>query len=247
MRMDAWQGIGVPIIYTALSGVLGLLAGALLNVFIDSVPEGRRPSAPYRYRCHHCRHGRFVIVELLCGVMLGALYLVFGLTPEFGVAAFWGLLFTAISVIDLERGLIPNRIVYPSLAAALLLAGLVRDLPWLGGLGPTLDWPQIAIAGLGGGLGFLLLFMVGLLVVLLLGKEGLGWGDVKLAAVIGLAVGFPLIVPAMVVAAAIGSAAALAARRWAKHETVPFGPALAAGAMTVIVGGKGILQWMAGF
>lgn len=274
MRMDVWQDIGVPVLCTALFGALGLLAGGFLNAFIDSVPDGR-PPGPRRFRCRRCRHapalpdlvpllgwllprfrcrycgaplpGRYAVVELVCGVMLGALYLVFGLAPGMAVAALWGFLFTALAVIDVERGLIPNRIIYPSLAAALLVAGLVRGLPWLGGVGLTGGWPQIAIAGLGGGLGFLLFLLAGVAAVLLLGREGLGWGDVKLAALAGLAVGFPLVVPAMMVAAVIGAAAALAARRWAGRATVPFGPALAAGAMAVVLGGKQVLGWMAGF
>jgi phosphoribosyl-ATP pyrophosphohydrolase len=88
-----------------------------------------------RGRCRHCQASlpkRLVMVEVATGVMLGVLYLVFGLEAELGVATFWGCLFIVIFVIDLEQCLILNKVVYPSLGIALLFAGLVDRLHAVG-------------------------------------------------------------------------------------------------------------------
>jgi prepilin signal peptidase PulO-like enzyme (type II secretory pathway) len=201
-----------------------------------------------RGRCRHCQAAlpkRLVIVEVATGVMLGVLYLVFGLEAEFGVAAFWGCLSVVIFVIDLEQGLVLDKIVFPSLLCALLFAGLVDHLPWLEGIGVMEEWPQIAIAGLGAGVGFLLFAFLLVFALVVLGKEGLGRGDVKLAALIGLICGFPLILLVIVVGALVGLLMALAMGRLKLNATIPFGSALVVATMVAVIAGQGILDWMA--
>jgi leader peptidase (prepilin peptidase)/N-methyltransferase len=180
-------------------------------------------------------------------MMMGFLHVVFGLEPEFGVAALWGCLFIVVFVIDLEQGLILNKIVYPALAIALLLAGVVRHLPWLEGMGVMGEWPQIAVAALGGGVGFLFFFLLAVLATVVLGREGLGWGDVKLAALIGLVCGFPLVIVVMILGSVVGLLMALLMGRLKTGQTIPFGSALAVATMAAVVAGEGIVDWMAGF
>lgn len=269
----AVQNVGVSALLTAVFVLLGLAVGSFLNVCIDRLPGGRsivtppsrcdqcgrRLSAPdlvpvasylwLRGRCRYCQAvlpKRLVIVELTCGAMLGALYLVFGLQPELGVAALWGCVFIVVFVIDLEQGLILNKIVYPCLVVALALAGLVPDLPWLQGIGAMDRWPQIAIAGLGGGVGFFFFLLVAVAAEAILRKEGLGWGDVKLAALIGLVCGFPLVVFVIVVGAAIGLVMALLMGRLRTGQTIPFGSALAVASMVAIVAGEAVMDRLAG-
>lgn len=265
------QNVGVTALLTVVFVLLGLAIGSFLNVCIDRLPGrrsivtppsrcdacGRRLAAPdmvpvisylwLRGRCRYCQARlprRLVLVELACGALLGGLYLVFGLGPEFGVAAFWACVFIVVFVIDLEQGLVLNIVVYPCLVVALALAGLV-DLPWMQGVGGMERWPQIAIAGLGGGVGLLFFLVVAVSAEVVLGKEGMGWGDVKLAALIGLACGFPLVVFVIVLGAAIGLLMALLMGRLKSGQTIPFGSALAVATMAAIVAGEAALDRLA--
>jgi leader peptidase (prepilin peptidase)/N-methyltransferase len=81
--------------------------------------------------------------------------------------------------------------------------------------------------------------------VVVLGKEGLGWGDVKLAALIGLACGFPLVVIVMILGALVGLLMALVMGRLKGGQTIPFGSALVVATMVAMVWGHSILDWMA--
>jgi leader peptidase (prepilin peptidase)/N-methyltransferase len=77
----------------------------------------------------------------------------------------------------------------------------------------------------------------------------MGWGDVKLAALIGLATGFPLVFVAIIMAAILGGIVAvvlLATRRRGRREMIPFGPFLAVAAMATLLWGSSILSWYLG-
>lgn len=258
-------------LFTLLCVLFGLALGSFLNVCIDRLPTGRSIVTPpsrcdqcqrrlaaadlipvfsylwLRGRCRYCGAilpKRLVVVEAISGVMLGALYLVFGPEPEFGVAAFWGAVFIVIFVIDLEQGLVLNKVVYPSVVVALLFAGLVKDLRWLEGFGAMEEWPQIAIAAIGGAVGFLLFVWLALFAAVLLHKEGLGGGDVKLAALLGLICGFPLILLVIVVGAVVGLVLALSMGRLKEGETIPFGSALVVAALVAMLAGQNIIDWL---
>jgi leader peptidase (prepilin peptidase)/N-methyltransferase len=273
MRGRPVQNVGVQALLTVVFILLGLAIGSFLNVCIDRLPSGRSIVTPpsrcdqcqrrlavadlipvfsylwLRGRCRYCGAvlpKRIVVVELVSGAVLGCLYLVFGLEVEFGVAAFWGCLFIVIFVIDLELGLVLNKIVYPSVVIALVFAALIKDLPWLEGVGAMEEWPQIAIAALGGGVGFLLFFLLALFAVTVLHKEGLGGGDVKLAALLGLVCGFPLILLVIVVGAMVGLLMALVMGRLKGGETIPFGSALVVATVVAMVAGQSIIDWLAG-
>ncbi len=263
--------VSVEILLTVVFALVGVAVGSFLNVCVDRLTSGRSIVSPpsqcdqcrqrlsaadlipvfsylwLRGRCRYCGSPlpkRIVIVELATGVMLAALYLVYGLEPAFGVLAFWACLFIVIFVIDLEQGLILNKLVYPSLAVALVFAAFVH-LPWLEGWGVMEKWPQIAVSALGGGVGFLLFFLLAVFAIVVLGKEGLGWGDVKLAALLGLACGFPLVAVVMALGAVIGLLRALVMGRMKGGETIPFGSALVIAAMFTMLLGNSINDWLA--
>jgi len=271
MRVQAVQNVGVEALLTVVFIMLGLTVGSFLNVCIDRLPSGRSIVSPpsqcdqcqrrlsavdlipvfsylwLRGRCRYCQTllpKRLVMVELATGVVLGVLYLVFGLEAEFGVAAFWGCLFIVIFVIDLEQGLILNKIVYPSLVIALVFAGFV-DLRWLDGWNFLGGWPAIAVSALGGVVGFLLFFLLAEFSIRVLGKEGLGEGDIKLAALLGLACGFPLVALVMMLGALVGLLMALVMGRLKSGQTMPFGSALVVATMVAMVWGHSILDWVA--
>jgi leader peptidase (prepilin peptidase) / N-methyltransferase len=121
---------------------------------------------------------------------------------------------------------------------ALLLA--LYPWPWLT---PVIQ-PAIASAALGGGIGFALF-----LVIAIVSRGGMGWGDVKLVGLIGLATGFPLVFFAIVLGAVLGGLVAVAlviAKKRTFQQTLPFGPFLALGAMITLLWGSNLLSWYLG-
>ncbi|TET58251.1 MAG: prepilin peptidase [Dehalococcoidia bacterium] len=249
-----------------LFGLLGLTVGSFLNVCIDRLPRDESVVSPpshceacqhrlglrdlipvfsylrLRGRCRYCRaavSGKLLWVELAAGLIFAFLYWHFRLSPELGIMAFYACLFIVVFVIDLERGLILNKVVYPAMIVALLLA-LVPQ-PWL------TRWivvNGVANAALGGGVGFAIF-----LVIAIVSRGGMGWGDVKLVALIGLAVGFPLVLFSVILGAILGSVVALAlmiAKKRRFRETLPFGPFLALAAMITLLWGSDVLSWYMG-
>ena len=77
----------------------------------------------------------------------------------------------------------------------------------------------------------------------------MGWGDVKLVGLIGLATGFPLVFLSIILGAVLGGIVAVAlviAKKRKFKETLPFGPFLAAAAMVTLLWGHNILNWYLG-
>jgi len=177
-------------------------------------------------------------VELATGVVFALLAWHYGLSPALGIMAFYACLFIVIFVIDLEHGLILNKVVYPSMVVALLLALLPR--PWL------TQWLVTGIANtaIGGGIGFGIFLLIAII-----SRGGMGWGDVKLAGLIGLATGFPLVFLSILMAAILGGIVAVAmviAKKRQRRQTIPFGPFLAVAAMITLVWGSNIMNWYLG-
>ena len=159
-------------------------------------------------------------------VLAAACVAVFGATLATLVNAAGCLVLVAVTVTDLERRIVPNRIVVPALAIALAVQ-TVRD--------PSPEW---ALAALGAG-GFFF-------VAVLIHPAGMGMGDVKLAAFLGAWLG-----AAVMVALLVGSllaflpAVALLIAKGVKARKVglPFAPFLAAGGIVALFWGDAILDW----
>jgi prepilin signal peptidase PulO-like enzyme (type II secretory pathway) len=183
-------------------------------------------------------------VELATAIIFALLCWHYGLSVELGVMIFYACLFIIIFVIDLEQGLILNKVVYPGMVVALLLSLLPQS--WLTHtiwLTPVIK-PGIASAALGGGIGFALFLLIAIV-----SRGGMGWGDVKLAALIGLATGFPLVFVAIIMGAILGAIVAVAlmvAKKRKRRETIPFGPFLALTTMVTLLWGSNILSWYLG-
>jgi leader peptidase (prepilin peptidase)/N-methyltransferase len=250
-----------------LAAVVGMAAGSFLNVCIDRLPRNESILNPPSHceachqrlgvkdliplfsflwlkgRCRYCQtpiSRRLFWVELSTAIIFALLYWRYGLSVELGVMLFYACLFTVIFVIDLEHRLILNKVLYPGMVVALLLAIFVPEPPWIAQL-----WvhglPNFALGGAIGLVVFLLLALVS--------RGGMGFGDVKLAALIGLATGFPLVLLALIMGAILGGLAAivlLAARKRGRKEAIPFGPFLAAAAMVTLLWGNNILNWYLG-
>ena len=255
----------MEILYIFLFAILGLVVGSFLNVCIDRLPQNKSIAYPpshceacqhklsakdlipvfsylrLRGRCRYCQVSiprKLLWVELAAAVIFALLYWHYRLSPELGVMAFYACLFIVIFVIDLEHSLILNKVVYPTMVVALLLS--LYPWPWFSeSIGM-----RVAYAALGGAIGFVVFLLIALV-----SRGGMGWGDVKLAALIGLATGFPLVFVAIIMAAILGGIVAvvlLVTRRRGRREMIPFGPFLAVAAMVTLLWGSNILSWYLG-
>jgi len=180
-----------------------------------------------RGRCRDCEARIppvYPAVELSTAVLLAGCVLAFGISAEAAVAAFFCAVLVAVSAIDLEHRIIPNRIVLPA-TVLVLLANTARDLS-----------PQWIVAGVAAS-GFLL-------AAALAYPAGMGMGDVKLALLMGVALGKTVSVALMAgMLAAMIPGIFLFARHGKKARKIgiPFGPFLALGSVVALFWGHGIL------
>jgi leader peptidase (prepilin peptidase) / N-methyltransferase len=184
--------------------------------------------AVLRGRCRHCGvriPWVYPAIELVTAVLIAGCVLAFGLTAEAATSAFFCAVLVAISAIDLEHRIIPNRIVLPA-TVVVLVANTVRDVS-----------PEWALAALGAS-GFLF-------TAALIYPAGMGMGDVKLALLMGAALGktVPVALMAGMVAAMVPSLV-LFARHGSKARKmgIPFGPFLALGSVVALFWGHAILD-----
>ena len=230
----------------------GLVLGSFLNVVAARVPlrrsvvhpgsacmECSAPIAWYdnaplvsflvlRGRCRHCSAAiplRYPAVELATGLLVAACLLAFGASAYALLAAAWCAVLVAISAIDLEHRIVPNRIVLPA-AAAVLVARTLID--------PSPEW----LLGALGAFAFLL-------AAALVYPAGMGMGDVKLALLLGAMLGRDVGVGLMagMVAAMVPSVVLLARHGGAARKMgIPFAPFLAIGAVLALFAGEAVLD-----
>jgi leader peptidase (prepilin peptidase)/N-methyltransferase len=235
--------------------IIGLFVGSFLNVCIDRMPAGQSiinppshcsacnhplrvpdlvPVFSYLYlrgRCRYCGATiplRLPIVEVITGLLFAFLAWKFGLGLQLGISLVYACLIIIIFVIDLENQLVLNKLVYPSAVLALVF---------------SFFWPGLGILSAleGGALGLAVLALI-----VIIYPAGMGWGDVKLAALVGLMTGFPLVVVALLLSVITGGvvgAGLLAFKVKGRKDAIPFAPFLAASAMIVLLWGKTIWQW----
>jgi leader peptidase (prepilin peptidase)/N-methyltransferase len=251
------------IAFALLAFVLGLVVGSFLNVCIYRLPRREslnwpgshctscdRPLSAYeniplvswlalRGRCRTC-HARisavYPIVELVTGIVFLAAYLLYGLSPLFVVRAAFAAAMIVLFVIDLRHRILPNAITVPG-----IVVGFAASF-WL----PP-GW-RSALLGLamGGGV----LFAIGEVYYRLRGVEGMGMGDVKMLAMIGAFLGWPLMLLTLILASFAGAIAGglmMAAGRGSMQEALPFGTFLAVGALVAAVAGDPIITWYVAF
>lgn len=251
----------------AVYALLGMAVGSFLNVCIDRLPAGQSLLFPasrcavchrrlvikdlvpvfsylwLRGRCRYCQVAiprRLLWVEIGAGLLFAYLYWHFiiannGLIAELAVATFYCCLFILLMVIDLERRLILNKVVYPSLAVALLSSVFLSQLPIV---------PSITQAVIGGSIGLILF-----LLIVVISRGGMGWGDVKMAALIGLVVGFPLVFVALLLAVLLGglvAGALLLLKLRERRQALPFAPFLSLAAIVTLFFGSHIAGWYLG-
>jgi leader peptidase (prepilin peptidase) / N-methyltransferase len=181
-----------------------------------------------RGRCRHCGSRispLYPAVELATALLVAACVLDFGLSGRMVVAAFFCAVLVAVTATDLTHRIIPNRIVVP--AAVVILAAQTA-------LEPSPQWTLGAL----GASGFLFLAVLAY-------PAGMGMGDVKLALVMGAALGKTVPVALMLgMLSALVPAAILLARHGSKARKmgIPFGPFLALGSVVALFFGEQLVD-----
>jgi leader peptidase (prepilin peptidase) / N-methyltransferase len=219
--------------------VAGVPAGAMLRsaVFQLSVPSDApdrttcpRCAAPVRrwlvIRCRHCGHhlGTLGALELVTAFVLALLFGRFGGQPDLLAFVFLGALGVALAAIDISVQRLPDRLVLPAYPVMIVLLGIAALIGH--------DGTALVRALLGG------LVLAGVYLVLaLLRPGGIGGGDVKLAGLTGLALGWlgwPILIAGAVlgfILSAVVSLALIAARRITLQSVICFGPFMLGGAL----------------
>jgi leader peptidase (prepilin peptidase)/N-methyltransferase len=244
------------------SFVLGLAVGSFLNVVIHRVPLGQSVVSPrsacpgcgtelayrdnvpvlswllLRGRCRTCGmpiSARYPVVELGTGLLFLAVAIKIGPHAALPAYLFWSAVLVAVSAIDLETRKIPRQIIFVGAGACgvlLVAAAAIDD-----------DWFSLREAAMGGAIGF---GVLGLL--WFIAPRGMGYGDVRLAGLNGLLLGW-LSLPhvglglfvAFLLGAVIGIALVATGVR-SRKDAVPFGPFLALGALSAVFVGAPILR-----
>lgn len=266
------------ILKTTFAFILGTCVGSFLNVCIWRLPRNKSivtprsfcphcqtpikgydniPLASYLFlkgRCRDCGKRispRYFIVELLTGAIFALFY--FNYYSHLGKLSIYLLLASAliaITFIDFEHKLIPDRITYPGIVVGLLASLIVKHqappilshIPWFASL---IDSSLGVLAG--GGI---------LWAIAILSKGGMGGGDIKLGAMIGAFLGWQdtllTLLLAFFVGAVVGiilmllkliTSKSLKAAWRKRKEFIPFGPYLALATLVTILKGQAIIGW----
>jgi len=255
--------------------VLGTAVGSFLNVCIDRLPVDKSILRPpshcdscqhrlspldlvplfsylwLRRRCRYCGAPippRPFWVELGMGLLFALSYWYLGLSVQFVVIAFYGSLFLVIGIIDLEHQLILNKITYPTMAVALVISVFQPPLALID-LNLAWPWPGVVSGLTGGAVGFLFFLLAYLITYAIYKREAIGFGDVKLAGLIGLATGPRLVLLSLTLGAILGGAVGiilLSFKLKKRQEPLPFGSFLAIATMLTLIWGSDILNWYLG-
>jgi leader peptidase (prepilin peptidase)/N-methyltransferase len=223
-----------------------------LNVLADTMPYKARLRLP---RCAHCdvQHRpvawlattgfllargrcsscgvpfplRRVWVELGTSLVYVFVYNRYGLTGHMLLVSVYMSLLILVTVTDLEHRLILNRVILPAIVLALVA----------GPFTPDLNWKTMLVGGL---VGFGFFYAVALLY-----PGGMGAGDVKLAAFVGLITGFPVVIVALLVTILAGGLISLllvVTRIRSMRDAIPYGPFLVIGGVFALFWGQPVVD-----
>ena len=190
-----------------------------------------------RGKCRYCGEKiswRYPAAEALLAVVFVSILWRFGLSFQTVSALIFCACLFALSIVDLEIQIIPDRF--------LLIPAVVRLLQLIveGGLTGLWNgiWPGLAIGGS--------VLILSLVMDKLLHKDTMGGGDIKLLAVLGLFLSFPECLLMVVIACVAGLVIALLLQKAQPDTPFPFGPALALAGWVTLLFGEGIVGWYLG-
>ncbi len=241
-----------------LYALIGLVIGGVVNLLADVLPDRRKKiSTP---TCPACGQPRSAIQSLAviafligkrqcpaCGRPIAwrnlsvelALAALFALLYYFDsdqllklvLASFFTAVLLLVTVTDFEHRLIPDRAILPSIVIAALVSPL-----WFG--------PGWYLALVGGAIGYGFFWLTVQLGERIMGRGAMGWGDVKLAAFVGLITGFPGILTALVITIIAGgmiSLLLLLTRVVNLRSGIPYGPFICLGGFITMLYGQQIM------
>jgi leader peptidase (prepilin peptidase)/N-methyltransferase len=245
--------------WAAAFGVLGLIFGSFFNVVAIRLLKQESIVHPPSH-CVHCKHrlGPLDLVPVLsymllrgrcryCQVRISPVYAIGeGITALlFASAAWWigyspdliaGLLLASVLVIivqtDLREMIIPNKVVYFGMGSAVALRFFIHPLPW---------WDYALAFLVGGGLFY------GIAVAT---KGGMGGGDIKLFAFLGIILGLKLMLLTIFLSSLAGTLYGIVLMllgRFKRKQAIPFGPFIAVGAWISYLWGDLLLSWYLSF
>ena len=245
------------------ASALGLAIGSFLNVVVYRVPAGKSVVSPpsacpacgteiaprdnvpvlswllLRGRCRSCAEPispRYPAIELLTGVLFGLIAARIGVSWSLPAELIFAASLIALAAIDLERYLLPRAIVYP--AGGLVLAGLVIAA------GADDRWGRLGVSLACAACAFAFFFAINFI-----RPAWMGFGDVRLSALIGLALGWLgawTVVVGFLAANLLGAVVGIcliAAGRAGRRTALPYGVFLAAGSILAVLIGPPLIHW----
>ena len=248
-----------PDAYLALSAFIflaGLCIGSFLNVCIWRIPRDESIVWPGSHcpacnhviaawdnipllswlilngKCRHCKapiSPRYFLVELLTGALFTVLWLVHGWTLQTPVYFLFAGALILGTFVDFDHLILPDRVTLGGMAAGLLLSVAFPALQ-----GQTERLPALLHSLIGLALGYGLLWLVATLGRLVLKREAMGMGDVKLLGAIGACLGWPAVLFTIFVSSLSGTVLGLALIAAGKKELqskIPYGPHIALAAV----------------
>jgi len=193
-----------------------------------------------RGRCASCKTSispRYPLVELVTGALFALCGWRFGLTPAGALWAAFAALLICQFLIDFDTQFLPDSLNY--------------TLLWLGLVGAAMGWTGVPLnsAVWGAVFGYLSLWLVYHAYRLVTGKEGMGYGDFKLLAALGVWLGADYLIAIVLVSSLVGAVIGITLRLVGKlaHKDIPiaFGPFLAgAGLVCLAIGPELVRQWI---
>jgi len=239
--------------------ISGLFVDSFLNVVICRLPEGESIVFP-RSHCRHCKKElgvadlipvfsylflrgkcrycgerisiQYPLVELLTGIVFATIYLIYGINTYFISYLIFVCLLIPAAIIDFKHFIIPNKISIPG-----IVLGAIISFFFLHNTLLTIILDIIIPGGL-------------LLMLAVIYKKGLGMGDVKLIAMVGVFLGWQRALLGLFLGSFIGlliSIVLIIIGVMKRDSKIPFGPYIGAGSLLALFIGENILFLLFGF
>lgn len=230
-------------------------------------PQCRKPIAGYdnipvlsyvllRGRCRNCGKGisvRYPLTEALTAVISALVYLKFGLGVEWAVYFAFSAALIVLAFIDADHRILPDPITKGGIAVGLIVSlflfidsPLVARLISAAGASPTQRLVSFVSSLIGALIGGGILWGVGEAYFRVRGVEGMGFGDVKMMAMVGAFLGAPLAIMTIMLGSLVGSVVGLGLMRFGgtdRNYELPFGTFLGFGAIASLLVGNELLRW----
>lgn len=246
--------------------IVRIPAGLSISLPRSHCPRCKKPIAPYDNipilsylilggKCRHCKAGiafRYPLVEGLTGVVSALLYQQFGLSLQWGIYLVFSAALIVLAFVDIDHRILPDPITRNGIWIGLVVSVAMtrpdsfafRVMRWVGAEGVN---PRV-LAGVGSVLGIIagggLLWLVGEVFFRVRGIEGMGFGDVKMMAMVGAFLGAPLTLLTIMIGSLLGSVVGVALMKFqgkTREYELPFGTFLGAAGIVAVLYGDALI------